>query len=108
MKKKEPVQEMTEVQKLNYFIDEMDTFLHPRVTDALKRLVNRATSEIYQKAKDVKISRELQELEPLLESFRDSILRYGSEGYGPRFLWHLRPVFKKIIELYSKPKVTCE
>jgi hypothetical protein len=90
------------------FIDGMDVFLHPRIMDALKMHVWEARTEMAQDARDQKISKDLQELEPLLERFRNSIRDYTKGGAIPhRLLWHMRPVLGKIIELYGNQE-TCK
>ena len=92
----------SKVGQLMYFIRGMDVFLHPRIIEALEKKVWEARTEMAQEARDQKISRELQELEPLLELYRRDIVNYTKGGAPVRHLWHLRPVFAKIIELYGK------
>ncbi|HET6255838.1 MAG TPA: hypothetical protein VFE32_17305 [Puia sp.] len=106
MKKKEQPPK-TKMGQLMMFIDQMDLFLHPRIMDALKKAVWEARTEMAQEALDQKISRELQELEPFLKRYRDSIQIYSSGSAPARLLWHMRPLLQKIIELYGNQD-TCK
>jgi hypothetical protein len=98
--KKKPVQPQSEYQKLMYFIDQMDAFLAPRIMDALKIQIGKAMTERDQEDKEKLVSPKLLALQPHFESFEQSMRIYGD--YTPRrFLWHLRPLFKKVIEIYG-------
>jgi hypothetical protein len=98
-RQKEPQSAMA---KLMMFIDNMDLFLHPRIMDGLKKAVWDARTEMAQEARDQKISLELQELEPWLERYKDAIAGYYNGGACQKYLWHMRPLLAKIIELYGK------
>lgn len=100
MKKKE-IPETAEL-KLMYFVRELETFLHPRVTEALTKLVWDCRTEFAKAAKDQVFSKEMQELEPILERYRRDIILFTQGGADAKHLWHLRPLFAKIIELYGK------
>lgn len=89
--------------KLMSFIEEMGTFLHPRVTEALKVRVWAARSEMAREAMDQKVSPSLQQLEPFLEHYRKDIEHFSAGGWKKAYLWHMRPLMAKIIELYGKP-----
>jgi len=99
--KKEKKEPETKMGKLMWFINEMETFLHPRVGEALKKYVWDARTEMAQEAKDQVFSKEMQILEQLLEKYRADIRLFYRGGYNGRLLWHMRPLLKKIIELYG-------
>jgi len=101
MSKKKP-EPTTKVGKLMMFVEQLEVILHPNVIQGFKQAVWDARTEMAQEARDQVFSRELQELQPLLDDFRNTIVRYSSGGYSPRLLWHMRPLLKKIIELYGK------
>jgi len=84
------------------YVEQLEVFLHPRVIQGFKQAVWDARTEMAQEAKGQVFSREMQELQPLLEDYRKSIQIY-SESRSARHLWHMRPLLKKILELYGKP-----
>lgn len=95
--------------ELMEFVNGMETFLHPRITEALRKAIWSVRAEIEQEAKDRKVSRELQELEPLLDQFRVSTGIYSPGSCSPRLLlFSMRPVIRKIIELYAGEANTSE
>jgi hypothetical protein len=66
-----------------------------------KKAVWDARTEMAKEAKDQKISKELQELEPVLMEYRNRISLFTSGGDRSKLLWHMRPLLRKIIELYG-------
>lgn len=88
-----------------YFVQELEVFMHPRITEALTKLVWDCRTEFAKAAKAAKdqvFSKEMLELQPLLERYRKDIILFTQGGASARHLWHLRPLFAKIIELYGK------
>jgi hypothetical protein len=91
----------TAMGKLMQFVNELELVLHPRVIHGLKQAVWDARTEMAQDAKNQVFSKEMQELELFLERFRGDIVLYTAGGATPRFLWQMRPLLAKIIELYG-------
>lgn len=89
--------------ELSHHLDILNKILAPELIGGIRKLVSEAIGEIRQQAKDERMRPELQQLEPLLELFRDSIRFYG-DSKPNRYLWRMRPVIKKIIEVYAPPK----
>ncbi len=87
------------VGSLMMFIDNMDLFLHPRIMEGLKKAVWDARTEMAKEVRDQKFSQELQELEPVLQIYKQSVAIYKESR--PNHFFHLRPVIRKIIELYG-------
>ncbi len=92
----------SKVQQLIAFVEEMELLLHPNVITAWKKLVWDARTEMAQAAKDQVFSKEMQELEPLLEYYRRDIILFTKGGASAKHLWHFRPIMQKIIELYGR------
>ena len=101
MKKKADDSPKTAVGKLMFFIEGLEAVLHPRIMDAMKKLVWDARTELAQEAKNQLFSPEMQELEPLLNQYRDAMTTFGNVS-RPQPVWHMRPIIEKIIQLYAK------
>lgn len=95
-----PKPPMSAVGKLMFFVDELEIVLHPRVIGGFKQAVWDARTEMAKEARDQKVSQELQQLEPVLNNFRQSLNIYRDSS--PDYEFYLKPVIKKIIELYGK------
>lgn len=98
--KKTPEPPKTAVGNLMYFFEELSTFVHPRITEAMKKLVWDARTEMAKEAKDQVFDQDLQALEPLLKEYRESMRRYGTTS-RPQHIWHMRPIIQKIIDSYG-------
>lgn len=86
------------------YVDQLELILNPKVLNGFRQAVWDARTEMAQDAKNLVFNQEMQELQPFLELYRNAISRYTSGGYqSQRQLWHMRPLLKKIIELYGKP-----
>ncbi len=55
---------------LNEFVKVYEDLLHPNITDGFKKKIADFKDEVRQESKDFKMSRELQELEPMFLEFK--------------------------------------
>lgn len=86
---------MKAYKELTAFIESCSMFFNERISDALKRLTGNAIDEAVQSERDKNISKELQELEPMLLEYRDNKRKY--EIFQDI---QMERIVKKIKELY--------
>jgi hypothetical protein len=82
--------------RLNNFIRLYEDILHPNITSGLIKCVSEFKAEMMQEAKDFAMSKELQELGPMLLRFQESRLKVG-EAMAQL---HLKNINKEILRLY--------
>lgn len=99
------VKAKTGVEQFFFLVGQLQLFLKPSIADALMKAGHEMREELFQAA--VKELLEDKELElmfkvfsPMLRDYRDMLKIYSS-ATPPRNLWHLRPIIRKIIELYG-------
>jgi len=91
---------LTNYEKMTAILGEMKMILNDRVCDGLLFSVNGYVEEERQKAKDLVISPELQELDALFKSYQQKV-RDAKQGHGPGGTMDLQHITKRIKEIYG-------
>ncbi len=87
---------MKAYKQLTDFVESCSMFFNERISDALKRLTGNAIDEAVQNERNKNISKELQELEPMLIEYREN--KRNHEAFQEI---QMDRIIKKIKELYK-------
>lgn len=93
----------TKESEFRAFANSLSEFLAPRFAETLLRLAQEVIDEQKQKSRDEIVSKELQQLEPVLEQYRRN-MESAAKGMGPGGRMQMRHIIKTIAELY-KPRL---